>query len=112
MDSQKNLIIYFAGHGQVYGNTSYLVPYDAIIEYKDPNNSRLISFSDIFKWIENSNVKHIVLILDACHAGNIITAKRTTIYKSESTWEEDLDELIGKEDLQPLKINKSVWVLT
>ena len=80
LKNHQNLIIYFAGHGKDHEKeeVSYLAPFDAKSDYVNLDNSRLISYQDIFKWISNTNALHIVLILDCCHAGRIMNAKRSS----------------------------------
>ncbi len=112
LDNSKILIIYFAGHGAEYENEGYLVSYEAKSDYKNPQGSSLISFKDLFNWIKGSNAWHIVLILDACHAGRIMNAKRATIYKNEKNFDDYINENIGIEDLSEIKSHKSAWVIT
>jgi Caspase domain/SPOR domain len=116
LKSHQNLIIYFAGHGKDHEKekVSYLAPYDAKPDYVNPDNSRLISFQDIFKWIADTNALHIVLILDCCHAGRIMNAKRSSPDRFEKigSFEEYIDLNIGYADFQSQMKEKSIWVIT
>jgi cell division septation protein DedD len=114
--SHQNLIIYFAGHGKDHEkeDVSYLAPYDAKPDYVNPDNSRLISFQDIFKWIADTNALHIVLILDCCHAGRIMNAKRSSPDRFEKivNFEDYINLNIGYADFQSQMKEKSIWVIT
>ena len=112
LKSPQNLIIYFAGHGREYGKDGYLVPHDARTDYVNPEKSLLISYKDIFNWIDNKDAWHIVLILDACHAGRIMNAKRATQDKNEKTFDEYVNSNIGEESFETLMNTKSAWVIT
>ena len=113
MGSTQNLIIYFAGHGKEHEKAMYLVPTDAKEDYKDFQYSKFISHKQIFNWIDNRDPWHIVLILDACHAGRIINAKRSPNYKEDIPKSDNIDLLsIGTENIDKLKKNKSRWVIT
>ena len=70
LDSNDNLLIFYAGHGTTTLNKDntrdgYLIPSDAISNSK----STYISIYDIKSVIKNSNAKHILLIADACFSG-------------------------------------------
>ena len=112
LKSEENLIIYFAGHGIEYGKDGYLVPHDARTEYANPEKSLLISFKEIFNLIHNKDAWHIVLIIDACRAGRIMNAKRSTPDKNEKTFEEYVNSNIGEENFETLMNTKSAWVIT
>jgi len=70
LDSNDNLLIFYAGHGTTTLNRDntrdgYLIPSDAVSGSK----STYISLFDIKSVIKNSNAKHILLIADACFSG-------------------------------------------
>jgi Caspase domain/SPOR domain len=109
LGQHENLIIYFAGHGSDFENQSYLVPHDAQTEYVNPNKSKFISFNDIFNWIDNKNALHIVLILDCCHGGQVMNAKRATKPKYS---EDYLNKYLPESDLEYMMKTKSAWVIT
>lgn len=112
LNYQQNLIIYFAGHGQVSGGKRYLVPNDSKTNYKNPDKSPLISSDDILDWIKNKDFGHIVLIIDACHAGNLFNDRASIDLDGKTSWSEFLDREVGKEDFEKLKQHKSVWAIT
>ena len=112
LKSPQNLIIYFACHGKNYEENAYLAPYDAQSDYVNPANSKFISYQDIFNWIDNKDAWHIVLILDCCHAGRIMNAKRSTIDRFKNSTQNPLDNIIGEEDFETLINTKSAWVIT
>ena len=108
LTSKENLIIYFAGHGVNYEKTAYLAPQDAQTDYVEPEKSKLISFKNLYDWIDNTGSWHIVLILDCCHGGRIMDEKRS----STPSLEDLLDENIGTIDYEGMSKKKSVWVIT
>ncbi|MEI6544722.1 MAG: caspase family protein, partial [Methylococcales bacterium] len=76
------LVIYFAGHGIAVGKEWYFLPYETQIQ---PDINKVISsgissteLGDIFK---NSEIQHIMLMVDACYSGAAMDAFR----KSENT---------------------------
>jgi hypothetical protein len=104
----QNLIIYFAGHGIDLDGSSYLVPYDAQTKYLYPDKSKLISFKELFDWIHNTEALHVVLILDCCHSGRIMNAKRANQDISKIN---DLNEHLSA-DFDYMMKTKSSWVIT
>jgi serine/threonine protein kinase len=68
-------IIYFAGHGttdHIGGKQEgYLLPHDA-----DPRHikDRGIAMGDLVEWIKDIEAESLVVILDCCHAGSLITS--------------------------------------
>ncbi|WP_202638206.1 protein kinase domain-containing protein [Bailinhaonella thermotolerans] len=63
------LLFYFAGHGQVLGQAGHLVTYDS--QPFDPG----ISLSHLAQIMESASLRfrHVVSILDCCHAGAAFT---------------------------------------
>lgn len=63
------LIFYFAGHGQVLGDQGHLVMFDGTAY--DPG----ISLAHLGQLMESasSSYKHVIVILDCCHAGSAYT---------------------------------------
>jgi cell division septation protein DedD len=110
LKSHQNLIIYFAGHGSNYEKAAYLAPHDAQTNYKNPDKSKLISFTELFNWIDNKESLHIVLILDCCYGGRIMNTKRAS--QDKYSYEEFLDEHIGGVDFEAMMTKKSAWVIT
>jgi hypothetical protein len=110
--NHQNLIIYIACHGSSYDSNGYLAPHDAQAKYINPKNTNLISFQEIFNWIDNKDPWHVILILDCCHSGNIMNAKRATQDKYELLGDNAYEAIIGEEDFERLKNTKSAWVIT
>jgi hypothetical protein len=76
------LVIYFAGHGIAVGKEWYFLPYETQIQ---PDINKVVSsgisateLGDIFK---NSEIQHIMLMVDACYSGAAMDAFR----KSENS---------------------------
>jgi hypothetical protein len=76
------LVIYFAGHGIAVGKEWYFLPYETQIQsdIKKVVSSGISAteLGDIFK---NSEIQHIMLMVDACYSGAAMDAFR----KSENT---------------------------
>lgn len=68
-DDGEFLLFYFAGHGQVLGNSGYLVTRDATAF--DPG----ISLTHLASLMESASkhYRHVLAILDCCHAGSALT---------------------------------------
>ena len=71
------LIFYFAGHGIADSNESepegYLIPQDA----KFPEEKTYLSMTDLLKALSEIDCRHVLMILDCCHAGAIKWALKT-----------------------------------
>jgi serine/threonine protein kinase len=67
-------VLYFAGHGLVRREGTleegYLLPYDA-----DPDDltSRAISMAEVARWVDRLESAAVVICLDCCHAGQIVS---------------------------------------
>jgi serine/threonine protein kinase len=67
-------LIYFAGHGAVHRvghrEEGFLLPFDA-----DPDDlvTRGVAMSDVARWIEGIDAEAVVVCLDCCHAGKVVT---------------------------------------
>jgi hypothetical protein len=68
------VLLYFAGHGLVHRvgkkEEGFLLPHDA-----DPDNplGRGVAMSDLTRWIEELEASAVVVCLDCCHAGKLLT---------------------------------------
>jgi serine/threonine protein kinase len=68
------VFLYFAGHGLVHRvgkkEEGFLLPHDA-----DPDNplGRGVAMSDLTRWIEELDAAAVVVCLDCCHAGKLVT---------------------------------------
>lgn len=59
-------LFYYSGHGVQVEGENYLVPIDAKIEYKEEVPDECIGVSTILRYMEASNNKLNIMILDAC----------------------------------------------
>lgn len=59
-------LFYYSGHGVQVEGENYLVPIDANIEYKEEVPDECIGVSTILRYMEASNNKLNIMILDAC----------------------------------------------
>jgi hypothetical protein len=69
LTSQDNLFLYYSGHGDFdeQFNRGYWVPIDA----KERSVARYISNSQIQEFMYGMKAKHVLLVTDACFAGDI-----------------------------------------
>jgi serine/threonine protein kinase len=67
-------LVFFAGHGAVQRvgqrDEGFLLPHDA-----DPDDlvTRGVAMSDVARWVEGIEAGAVVVCLDCCHAGNVVT---------------------------------------
>jgi Caspase domain len=91
--SEWNLIIYFAGHGDFEKKRKgegigYWIPFDA----KYGKLQTYVSFEEVKSAISHSDVHHILIICDSCHAGSLFSYYRADNsfvpknYKIKSRW--------------------------
>ena len=83
---EDNLVIYFAGHGEMNSQThrGYWVPKDA-----DNKTSDFIPHSTIKDILLGIEAKHIFLISDACFSGSFLTQNRS---RSDDLFYKKIDE--------------------
>ncbi|MFK7854417.1 MAG: caspase family protein [Granulosicoccus sp.] len=72
LTSDDNLLIYYAGHGELANETGYWLPVDA----EPDSDVNWIANSTITKYVETINAKHIIVIADSCYSG---TLSRTSL---------------------------------
>lgn len=67
MNGEANLILYYAGHGIPDNKTkdAFLLPVDA----DGTDTDICISLGDLYNKIDNSNINHCVVFIDACFSG-------------------------------------------
>jgi uncharacterized protein (TIGR02145 family) len=77
-EEDEQLFIYFSGHGEFvpYPNNleegkGYFIPSDAI--RNDPYRESYISWINLLPDIDAISCKHIMLVVDACYSGSILT---------------------------------------
>ena len=93
---RNEVIIYFTGHGfstQGFGGKKgHLATSDCEIEMdagKPKRQSRAIAFSDLNDLLQSSNLSNLIMLLDACHSGELV--ERATIEKSLSAFNTQQD---------------------
>lgn len=86
-DPEDNLIIIFAGHGQMHQQTQrgYWVPHEGML-----SPETLMENSVIKDFIEDIDAKHIWLISDSCFSGTFLTKTRGILEEKRYT---ELDSL-------------------
>jgi uncharacterized caspase-like protein len=65
-EKEDTVVLYLSGHGDLYGETFYYLPYDAdITDYQ----STCISISSINAFLRELPANKVLLLLDTCHSG-------------------------------------------
>ena len=72
LTEEDNLLIYYAGHGELANETGYWLPVDA----EPDSDVNWIANSTITKYVETISAKHIIVIADSCYSG---TLSRTSL---------------------------------
>jgi len=77
LTSEDNLLIYYAGHGELdtIAEQGYWLPVDA--EADVPTN--WVSTSDITTMVRAIRAKHIMVVADSCYSGTLVRASQTDI---------------------------------
>jgi hypothetical protein len=106
LGSNDNLLIFYAGHGDTTHNKldsveGYLVPVTA----KKGKTSYYISPENIYKALDNSHGKHILVILDACYSG---TFTRVEAVPDKSRFIRYLTDILEENKL-PVLSTKDIW---
>ena len=79
LTSEDNLIIYYAGHGELAFDKGYWMPVDA----EPDNDTNWIPNQQITQYIETMNAKHVMVIADSCYSG---TLSRSSLAKAATNW--------------------------
>jgi hypothetical protein len=74
---QDNLLVYYSGHGVMDRRTNkgYWVPVDAV----DRSISRYVSNNDLQNLLGNLPARHVLIVADACFAGDIFRGETASI---------------------------------
>lgn len=83
-DAQDTLILYWAGHGEVYNQKGYLITLDSTNNGLDFNK---IEMNTLTEWIGDSPAKAILVLVDCCKSG----------YLTRSTSANSIDSAISKQ---------------
>lgn len=67
LTSEDNLIIYYAGHGELAFDKGFWMPVDA----EPDNDTNWIPNQQITQYIETMNAKHVMVIADSCYSGTL-----------------------------------------
>lgn len=92
------LLIFFAGHGDwdEYDRRGYLIARDSA-PAKAEVRTKQIDFLQLLAWVDQIKCDHILLVLDVCQGGTIISgsATRSGDKDEESAWENVKKRLAG-----------------
>jgi hypothetical protein len=67
-NNEDIIILFWAGHGHLFNGEGYLVPADG--QSSNVINT-MIKMSEVREWINNSNAKVVISLIDTCHSGSI-----------------------------------------
>ena len=67
LTSKDNLVIYYAGHGELKGSRGFWLPTDA----KSDDQKSWISNEQVTNFIDAMNAKHVLVIADSCYSGTL-----------------------------------------
>ncbi|WP_169727500.1 caspase family protein [Granulosicoccus antarcticus] len=81
LTSEDNLLIYYAGHGELANETGYWLPVDA----EPDSDVNWIPNSTITKYVETINAKHIIVIADSCYSGTLSRTSLSRLGKGLTT---------------------------
>jgi hypothetical protein len=63
--ADTTLLLFIAGHGDLQGGESVLLP----VDYDPANTSKNLPAELLWGWVKASPAKHVVVVIDACHSG-------------------------------------------
>jgi hypothetical protein len=70
LGADDNLLIYFAGHGELQGKQGYWIPTDA----RDKAPNTWIANATISDYLTNMKSKHVLVVADSCYSGTLTRA--------------------------------------
>lgn len=85
--SQDTILFFYAGHGVLVNGETYLLPYDAELDYIELTGIKL---KDLVDKITNTSAKQKILFLDACHSGGALDSK---VFSQRNVQNLNLDNL-------------------
>jgi tetratricopeptide (TPR) repeat protein len=78
------LYVYFAGHGDKFGDNSYFLPYDTSPSQPD---DRGIPMHDFYRKVTNDlQARQVIIFIDACHAAGADSARGTSSENGQDPW--------------------------
>ncbi|MGE4519892.1 MAG: caspase family protein [Desulfobacteraceae bacterium] len=74
---QDAVVIYLAGHGESYGDSWYFIPHELVYpEREEDVKSKALSSEMLSELIKKITAQKILVIVDACKSGAVLTAFR------------------------------------
>jgi Flp pilus assembly protein TadD len=78
------LYVYFAGHGDKFGDNSYFLPYDTSPSQPD---DRGIPMHDFYRKVTTDlQARQVIIFIDACHAAGADSARGTSSENGQDPW--------------------------
>ncbi|NNE25945.1 MAG: caspase family protein, partial [Saprospiraceae bacterium] len=86
LTEDDNLVVYFAGHGQLVHRKGYWIPYDAV---QDKRHTYLANY-EVLALMSDVKAHHVLMIVDACFSGALLSHERSAaaerFYEMPSRW--------------------------
>ncbi|MGB5599812.1 MAG: caspase family protein, partial [Thiothrix litoralis] len=92
LDSNDNLLIYYAGHGELAGGSGYWLPVDA----RKDDKSSWISNAQITNFVDAMKAKHVMVIADSCYSGTMSQSSIPRPPRSDSAKSREWYETVAK----------------
>ena len=81
LTEKDNLLIYYAGHGELSNDKGYWMPTDA----EPDSTSNWVSNSSITDLVESMNAKHVMIVADSCYSGSLSRSSLTRLNTGMTT---------------------------
>lgn len=75
LTEKDNLLIYYAGHGELSNDKGYWMPVDA----EPGSTSNWVSNSSITDLVESMSAKHVMIVADSCYSGSLSRSSLTRL---------------------------------
>jgi hypothetical protein len=81
LTEKDNLLIYYAGHGELSNDKGYWMPTDA----EPGSTSNWVSNSSITDLVESMSAKHVMIVADSCYSGSLSRSSLTRLNTGMTT---------------------------
>ena len=99
---KDNLLIYYAGHGEIVNTNAYWIPNNASKEI----SSKWLNINDVNSAISMINAKHLLVMVDACYQGTAFKSGNQKIIGPSN------DEMNDVKYFEKIKMRRSRIVIT
>jgi hypothetical protein len=67
-----NLVVYFAGHGDLVGKKGYWIPQDGLLKGEEDSQASWLLSTDITSYLGECEAQHIFFIIDSCFSATLL----------------------------------------